>query len=495
MRPARIDRLTKVANSKRVRIFGSSGRVLIGCLVCAMLGPGCQQKQTKIAPSEAPSIPVAHPLERVITDFVDFTGRTVPVHSVNIVPRVTGYLTKMPFKEGSEVKAGDLLFEIDPRPYQAQLDQANSQVTLNRAQLELAKSTLARYQALDVSTPGAVSQQVLDQYKASVAEAEARVKAQEKSLEVYKLNKDFTQVISPIDGQVSRYYLTLGNLVNQDQTLLTTVVSLDPIYAYFDMDDRTLIQIRMAINQGKIKPAESGVFPVYLQVEGEEDYPHRGVIDFVNNQVSSSTGSISMRGVFPNPKPGEVAMQGALVAGYLASPLGPGPLLSLLSLLPDRIPSRTTRILSPGLFVRIRLPIGEPHQAMLVIDRAIQSDQGRKFVYVVDKDNVLQMRRIATGALQPDGLRVVSGVKLDDWIVVGALQTARQRLQIKPEHISMPILGGQGSRPSSGASNATPSVRGEREPIVPGVPKAGGDRKSGSERQDDRQGKARGIQE
>src|SRR5213075_231089 len=120
------------------------------------------------------------------------------------------------------------------------------------------------------------------------------------SVAVYQLNLDFTRITAPIDGQVSRYYLTLGNLVNQDQTLLTTVVSLDPIYAYFDMDDRTLIQIRMAINQGKIKPQASGVFPVYLQVEGEEGYPHRGYIDFVNNQVNSTTGSISMRGLFLN---------------------------------------------------------------------------------------------------------------------------------------------------------------------------------------------------
>ncbi len=465
---------------------GSGGRrwpriwqLAAGALLCVGLASGCQQKQTKIAPSEAPAIPVSHPLERVITDFVDFTGKTVPVHSVNIVPRVTGYLTKMPFKEGSDVKAGDLLFEIDPRPYQAQLDQATSQVTLNRAQLTLAQSTLARYQALDVSTPGAVSQQVLDQYKASVAEAEARVKAQEKSLEVYKLNKDFTQVISPIDGQVSRYYLTLGNLVNQDQTLLTTVLSLDPIYAYFDMDDRTLIQIRMAINQGKIKPQSSGVFPVYLQVEGEDDYPHRGVIDFVNNQVSSSTGSITMRGLFPNPKPGEVALQGALAVAYLASPEGQGAMLALSSLLPDSVPSKTTRILSPGLFVRIRLPIGEPHKALLVIDRAIQSDQGLKFVYVADKENVLQAKRITTGALQPDGLRVVSGLKPDDWVVVGALQQVRQRLQIKPEPVPMPILGAQAAQtnPESGAPG--PVGQPEGVPTVPGAPKGGGDRRGG----------------
>ena len=153
------------------------------------------------------------------------------------------------------------MFEIDPRPYQAQLDQAKSQVNLDEAQLELAKTTLARYQALAKTTPGAVSEQALDQYKAAVVEAEARVDAQKKSLEVYKLNKEFTQVVSPIDGQVSRYYLTLGNLVNQDQTLLTTVVSLDPMYVYFDMDERTLLQIRKAIEEGKIAAPADGRHP------------------------------------------------------------------------------------------------------------------------------------------------------------------------------------------------------------------------------------------
>ena len=247
-------------------------------------------------------MPVSHPIQRVVTDYRDFTGRTDAVHSVNIVPRVTGYLVTMPFTEGSEVKAGDLLFEIDPRPYQAQLDQAKSQVTLNEAELNLAESTLARYEELDKTTPGAVSKQALDQYKAAVDEAKARLDAQNKSLEVYKLNKEFTQVASPIDGQVSRYYLTLGNLVNQDQTLLTTVVSLEPMYAYFDMDERTKEQIDTAISEGKITPPASGDIPVFLGLENEEGFPHKGTINFVNNQVNSTTGSITLRGVFENPK-------------------------------------------------------------------------------------------------------------------------------------------------------------------------------------------------
>ena len=191
---------------------------------------------------------------------------------------------------------------IDPRPYQAQYDQAQSQVDLDEAQLDLAKTTLARYQALAKTTPGAVSRQALDQYKAAVAEAEARVVAQKKSLEVYKLNKEFTQVVSPIDGQVSRYYQTLGNLVNQDQTLLTTVVSLDPMYVYFDMDESTLLRIRKAIAEGKITVPADGDLSILLGLQNEDGFPHEATINFVDNQVNSTTGSITMRGVFANPK-------------------------------------------------------------------------------------------------------------------------------------------------------------------------------------------------
>jgi multidrug efflux system membrane fusion protein len=209
----------------------------------------------------------------------------------------------MPFKEGAEVKKGDLLFEIDPRPYQAQLDQAESQVRLNEASLRLAQTTLARDQAVASAVPGGVSQQQLDQDQAAVLEAEARVKAYQASTEVYRLNLEFTRVTSPIDGQVSRYYLTKGNLVNQDQTLLTTVVSLDPMYAYFDVDETTVLRVRRAINEGKIQRYQQGKIPVLMGLQGTEGYPHEGTLNFVNNQVNPTTGSISVRAVFANPRP------------------------------------------------------------------------------------------------------------------------------------------------------------------------------------------------
>ena len=367
---------------------------------------GCTHSPSPTAAPEMPVVPVSQPIQRQVTDYVDFTGRTDAVESVDIRARVTGYLVQMPFKEGSDVKTGELLFEIDPRPYVAQFDQAEAQVRLYQAQLKLAKTTLARDQVI-ARTPGAISLQQLDQDQASVEEAEAQVKAFQASVEVYRLNLDFTKVTSPINGQISRYYLTKGNLVNQDQTLLTTVVSLDPIYAYFDLDEPTLIHVRKAVNEGRIKLPQSGQVPLFLGLQGEEGYPHQGTVNFVNHQVNPTTGSISVRGVFANPKPAEGA-----------------------------------RLLSPGMFVRIRLPIGQAHPALLIIDRAIASDQGLKYVYVVDAQNKVQYRRITTGALQDDGLRVIGeGLKPGEWVVVGALQQVRPRMVIKPEQEPMPSLG------------------------------------------------------
>ncbi len=346
------------------------------CLTWSGALIGCSHGPPQLAPPEPPAVPVSHPVDRVVTDYVDFTGRTDAIQAVDIRARVTGYLVEMPFKEGAEVKKNDLLFVVDPRPYQAQLDQAEGQVNRYQAQLDLAKTTYARYQGLAASEPGAVSKQALDQYQAQVTEADASLKAAKASLEVYKLNLSFCKVTSPIDGQVSRYYLTLGNLVNQDQTLLTTVVSLDPIYAYFDVDEPTMLRIQQEINEEKIQQPQDGLIPVLMSLQGEDSFPHQGDINFVNNQVNPTTGSISFRGVFPNPR----------------SPKG-------------------TRLLKPGMFVRIRLPMGQPHPALLMIDRAIASDQGLKYVYVLDAENKAQYRRITTGALQQDGLRVVEGLR------------------------------------------------------------------------------------
>jgi multidrug efflux system membrane fusion protein len=396
-------------------------------LISAAALAGCSHSPPPVAPPEPPAVPVSRPVSRAVTDYVDFTGRTDAVQAVDVRARVTGYLVQMPFKEGAEVKKDDLLFEVDPRPYQAQLDQALGQVGVYQASLRLAQTTLARDQALNNSSPGAITPQQLDQDAAAVAEAQAQVKAFQASTEVFRLNLSFCRVTSPVDGQVSRYYLTLGNLVNQDQTLLTTVVSLDPMYAYFDMDEPTLLRIRRAIDAGRIQLPQDGVIPVLMGLQGEDGFPHRGTINFVNNQVNPTTGSISVRGVFPNPK----------------SPKG-------------------ARLLSPGMFVRVRLPIGQPHPALLVIDRAIGFDQGLKYVYVLDAQNTAQYRRVTTGALQEDGLRVVEGLQPGDRVVVGGLQQVRPRMAVRPDEVPMPTLGPAATGQQSAASGQGPANGGQK---------------------------------
>ena len=404
-------------------------RSLVLGLTCSLIvaADGCRRDETAVAPPRPPVIPVSQPVRREVTDYVDFTGRTAAVQSVDIRPRVTGYLVKIPFKEGAIVKEGDLLFVIDPRPYQAQFDQAQGQVDLYQAQLRLAKTIYARDLAINARVPSSVSKEQLDQDYAAVEEADARVKAYEKNMEVYRLNKLFTEVVSPIDGLISRYYLTLGNLVNQDQTLLTTVVSLDPMYVYFDVDEPTLLRVRRAINEGRIKRSRDGTtIPVLMGLHGEEGFPHQGQFNFVDNQVNPTTGSITVRGVFPNPEP-------------------PG----------------GVRLLSPGMFVRVRLPIGPPHPALLVIDRAVASDQGLKYVYVLDAEDKVQYRRVKTRMLLDDGLRAIEeGLKPNDWVVVGGLLQVRPRMHVQPERMPMPTLEG---RPTGGEA---PPAR-PRQPTAP----------------------------
>ncbi|AMV27066.1 Toluene efflux pump periplasmic linker protein TtgA precursor [Gemmata sp. SH-PL17] len=408
--------------SKRALWGGSC----LGALLIAFTA-GCRQKPAQQAGPTQPVVPVSHPVQREVTEFVEYTGRTDAVQAVGIRARVTGYLVRSPFKEGDIVRGpstifgarlreGDLLFEIDPRPYKAQLEQAQSQVKLGEAQLKLAEANYAR--AKDTFDKGAGSKQDLDTAKATVDEANARIEAAKSSVKLYDLNLSFTQVRAPISGQVSRYYYTLGNLINQDSTLLTTVVSVDPMYAYFDLDERTLLRVRTAINQGKIQvPAQRTELPVAMGLEGETGFPHQGTIDFVNNVVNPSTGTIAVRGIFPNPKP-----------------------------------EKGSRLLSPGMFVRIRVPIGQPRPALLVVDRALGSDQGQKYAYVVNEERKIEYRRVKAGALQDDGLRVIEeGLKPTDWVVVGALQQLKPKMEIDPEQTAMPVPGAPAQDPSAPA--------------------------------------------
>jgi multidrug efflux system membrane fusion protein len=296
----------------------------------------------------------------------------------------------------------------------------------------LTQVTYKRFADLRKVEPGAVSQLDLDKYKAQEEEAFAGKKLAEANLDTTKLFLEWTKVKSPIKGIASRFYLTLGNLVNADQTLLTTIVSMNPMYVYFDMDEATLLQIKRAVNAGKIIPtrvrseavigagaigllpapagpllaATAALFPgragvaapVLIGLAGEEGYKHEGTFNFIDNQVNPGTGSISVRGEFKNPKPGP------------------------------------TYLLVPGMFVRVRMQIGQPQDKLLVNDKAVISEQGKKLVYVIDADNKVEKRDVQLGQLQEDGFRVIErGLERDDWVLTGGLQQVQPGVVIRPD--------------------------------------------------------------
>jgi multidrug efflux system membrane fusion protein len=396
---------------------------LLACAAGSALAvfAGCDRGTgSKVTAPDAPPVPVARPVQKLVTDYVDYTGRLNAKNSVVIQPRVTGYLVTDDdndkekvafFKEGDFVKKDQVLFKVDPRPYKTQLEAAQAAVAQNKAGLKYAKETNELYKGIAKDNPKAINARELGQYQAQEEQARANLDLAEANLKAAQLNLDWTVVKSPIDGQVSRIYLTPGNLVNQDVTQLTTVVSLDPMYVYFDMDEPTLLRIKTAINEGTIaRPSEESDAPVLIALAGEEFAPknkaRQGTINFIDNQVNPGTGSISVRGVFPNAKP-----EGG------------------------------TYLLVPGMFVRVRLPIGQPQEELLVIDRAITSDQGLKYLYVLDADSTVKQKPVTLGALQPDGLRVItSGLSKEDLVLVGALQQVRPGTKVQGEENSMPTL-------------------------------------------------------
>ena len=387
--------------------------LLLVFLGAALLGAtsGCRQAALPQDSSKLPVFTVSRPVRREVTDYVEYTGRTAAVQAEEIKARVTGFLVDMPFQEGAEIKKDDVLFKIDPRPYKAQYDQAEAQAGLYQSQLKLAKANYDRDRELFKRTKGAgVSQQALDSDVAQQEQAEAALKAAQASLEVYKLNLDFTTVKSPIDGQVGRFNQPIGNLIMQDSTLLTTVQSVDPMYVYFDMDMPSYRKF-----QGGMSQNPAAKIAVSMALQGEEGYPRAGTVDFFNNLVNPATDTLLIRSVFANPK------------------------------------KASGRELKPGMFVRVKLPISQPHQALLVIDQAITSIQGRKNLYVLDDKDTVQELPVTIGQLQSDGLRVVQGKGLDDKtrVVVSKLLQVRAKTQIQPVLQPMPTYSGAEPAPAA----------------------------------------------
>jgi multidrug efflux system membrane fusion protein len=375
--------------------------LLLPCILAAV--SGCRRP---IPASEAAgpiTVSVSEPIQRDVTDFAQFTGQTAAVNSVEIKSRVTGYLLKTPFKEGSEIKVGDMLCEIDPQTYQAQLNVAQGQLLAAEAKLKLAKTENERAKSLYQENPKAISLKALDQHQAEEDSAAADVVAAKSSVEVYQLNVKFTKITSPIDGRIGRYLVTTGNLVTENVTTLTTIVSDEPIYAYFNIDEQTMLRILRSLYKGTLPPLSSRKVRVNMGLQDEGAFPHQGTADFANNTVDPSTGTLTVRAVFKNP---------ANTDGI--------------------------RLLMPGMFVRIQLPLGLPAPAVLVAAQAVGTDQGQKYLYVVDDGNTVHYRQVTLGPLQDDGMRVITeGLKRGESVIVSGLQLVRPGMKVKTEKVSM----------------------------------------------------------
>ncbi|MBV8970649.1 MAG: efflux RND transporter periplasmic adaptor subunit [Verrucomicrobia bacterium] len=362
--------------------------------VTVLITNGCQ-KSSPPPPAAVPTVTVAKVISKEVIEWDEYTGRTDAIESVDIRPRVSGYLEMIGFRAGDIVDKGDLLFEIDPRPYQATLDQAKGQLEQAEAQKKLNDANFARAQELIARNVTAKSD-----YDNAVAQkngSDAQVSTAQAAVEAAQLNLDFTKVTAPITGRISRELVTVGNLVQADTTVLTNIVSVNPVYAYFNVDANSVEKYIQHIREGDLQDARKSKVSIYMKLESESGFPHEGYIDFINNQFTASTGTLQIRGVFGNPD------------GYI----------------------------EPGQFVLVRVAGTPKHQAVLVSDRAIGSDQGQKFVFVVDGQGTVQSQRIVTGPIV-DGLRIVrSGLKGDEQVIVAGTLNARPGGKVKVETADM----------------------------------------------------------
>jgi RND family efflux transporter MFP subunit len=378
-----------------------NGRAAVLSFLGFCLGmTGCAVAPSGPPPESPMQVVVSHPIEREVTDYADYTGRTAAVDSVEVRAHVWGYLDKVNFKEGALVKKGDVLFELDARPYQAALDQAKAKVTQDEAQLKFDEAEYQRN--LSLVKTGAATQSDTDKTAAARAVDIANIAADKAVIASRELDVQYTKVIAPVSGRASRYVVTVGNLIQSgDQaggTLLTTIVSVDPMYVYFDADEYTVLRVRQLIREGKLPSARDVERPVWLGLANEVGFPHQGVINFVDNQVNPKTGTLRLRGMFPNKD----------------------------------------EELSPGYFARVRFLTSVPHPALLVSERAIDTDQGQKVVYVVDKENTVATRPVRLGALH-DGLReITDGLKAGEQVIVTGLQQVRPGAVVEPKLVAMP---------------------------------------------------------
>jgi RND family efflux transporter MFP subunit len=339
---------------------------------------------------------VSLPLHREVTDYQDFPGRTEAVKWIDLRSRVTGYLKEVCFSDGANVRKGEVLFEIDPRPYDAELAQAEANLTQARAHETRLKADLDRGAVLLARR--ALSREDYDKFVGDYQEAVAAVAVAAANRDKAKLNVEFTKITAPIDGHISRRNIDPGNLVKADDTILTNIVSIGKIYASFDVDEGATSRLKELERAGKLSFYPGAKMPVLLGKASEQGFPRKGDIEFADNHIDADTGTWRLRGTFENKD----------------------------------------NALTSGLFVHIRLPLGDPYPAILVAEEALAADQGERFVYVVDEEGKARYKRVTVGRLH-DGLRVITGgIGPTDKVIVKGLQRARPNEPVNAKLIPMP---------------------------------------------------------
>jgi RND family efflux transporter MFP subunit len=381
---------------------------IAGCLILTSMLAGCEQANTFVVPPP-PKVTVAQPLMEEVIDSLEFTGTTVASAQVEVRARVSGVLQSMHFEPGTPVEQGDLLFVIDPKEYEADLQAAEAELAAAEAQLERAETEYVRAEKLFKKKAGTEMDVV--KWRGERAVASASIHRAQAKIDRARLNLGYTQVVAPISGRVGRNKVDVGNLVGEGEaTVLTEITKYDPMYAYFNLNELDLLRV-MTMYRQRVK--EKGIDPethpdseaeikVFLGLVDEEGYPHEGVLDFGESGVDPDTGTVQLRGIFEN--------------------------------------SQKPVVLFPGLFARVRLPIAKRQNLPLVSERALGADQSGQYLLAVNSENVVEKRNVRLGQLI-DGMRVIEeGLKNADWVVINGIQRARPGAKVDPEKTDMASL-------------------------------------------------------
>jgi RND family efflux transporter MFP subunit len=365
-------------------------RAAIALLSLALLA-GCEQNTFQ--PPPPPKVDVAVPVQRAITRYLDATGNTAPIKSVDLVARVQGFLQSIDYKDGSFVKEGTTLFTIEPETYKLKLDQARAAQAGAEASLKQAEADFKRQ--TDLVARQAVSQATLDTSTSARENAQANLQQAQANTRIAEVNFGYTKVTAPFDGIVTAHQVSIGELVGASSpTQLASIVALDPIYVNFNVSEQDVLRVRAEARRRGLTATDLTRLPIDVGLQTEDGYPHQGNLDYAAPTVNQSTGTLAVRGVIPNPD----------------------------------------RILLPGFFVRIRVPIDTQQDALLIPDTALGSDQGGRYVLVVNGENVVEQRKVQTGQLEAGGMRVIeSGLKPDDRLIVAGLLRAIPGQKVDPQ--------------------------------------------------------------